>query len=130
MVNQVLEQALIDERQAEVDRIQLERQTQTDGLEAASEIRFLTTAARILVAVISEPGATMREIAQRCGKTERAVWQQLQKLERAGFIRRHRVGRRSQYEVDKSALDRQLLVESALLLRGGWFERGVASPAP
>ncbi len=119
MVNQVLERTLIEERQAEVDRIQLERQTQTGGLEAASEIRFLTTAARVLVAVISEPGATMREIAQCCGKTERAVWQQLHELERVGFIRRHRVGRRSQYEVDISALDRQLLVEGTPLLRGG-----------
>ncbi len=116
MVTEHLERTLIHERKLEVDRLQLERQAQTDGPAPMTEVRFLTSAARVLAAVIKEPGATMRELARRCDRTERAIWQQLQELERAGLLRRQRHGRRNRYEVDVSAVERQLHVESAPLL--------------
>jgi predicted transcriptional regulator len=116
MVTQELAQAYIQERKLEVDKLQLEHQAQPDGSASATEVRFLTSAARALAAVIQEPGATIRVLARRCGKTERAIWQQLQELERAGLLRRRRQGRRNRYEVDLSAVERQLMVESAPLL--------------
>ena len=116
MVDQELQRATIQERQREVDRLQLERQAQRVTLGAPLEIRFLTSAARVLTTVIREPGATVREIARRCDKTERAVWQQLQELERAGLLRRRREGRRNRYEVDLVAVESQLQVEGAGLL--------------
>ncbi len=109
MVTQELAQTVIRERKLEVDRLQLEHQPQPD-------IRFLTSAARVLAAVIQEPDATMRDLARRCDRTERAVWQHLQELERAGLLRHQRRGRRNHYEVDSSAVERQLMLESAPLL--------------
>ena len=116
MVTQELLEAVMRERRLEVEQLRLEHQAQTDGSATMTEVRFLTSAARVLAAVMKEPGATMRVLARRCGKTERAVWQQLQELERAGLLRRQRQGRRNRYEVDLSAVERQLLVESAPLL--------------
>ena len=89
---------------------------QTNGSTRATDVRFLTSAARVLAAVLSEPSATMRDLARCCGKTERAVWQQLQELEQAGLLQRERQGRRNRYHVDFSAVERQLRTESALLL--------------
>jgi predicted transcriptional regulator len=116
MVTQELAQAIIHERRLEVDRLQLEHQPQPDGSATKTEVRFLTSAARVLAAVVQEPGATMRDLARRCDKTERAVWQHLQELERAGLLRHQRRGRRNRYEVDSSAVERQLMLESAPLL--------------
>lgn len=116
MVTQELMKAAMQQRRLEVDRLQLEQEAQTDGSAGMTEVRFLSSAARVLAAVVKEPGATMRELARRCDRTERAVWQQLQELERAGLLRRRRHGRRNRYEVDLSAVERQLLVESAPLL--------------
>ncbi len=80
---------------------------------------LLSNAGRVLATVMKEPGATMRKIAHRCDKTERAVWQLLLELERAGFLRRYRQGRRNRYEVNLSAVARQLEGEGALLLALG-----------
>lgn len=116
MMDQELARATIQERRLEVDRFRLEREAQTSASPEPLEVRFLTSAARVLAAIIREPGATMRVIAGRCGHTERAVWQQLESLERAGLVRRRREGRRNRYEVDLSAVERQFLVEGEALL--------------
>lgn len=78
--------------------------------------QLVTTAGRILAALLEEPTATIRDLARRCNRTERAVWERLQQLERAGLLRRRRLGRRSHYVVDASAVGRQLSEEAALLL--------------
>lgn len=118
MTSTELEQATIQERQREVDRLRLERQAEGGSPEGQTEVLFLTSAARVLATVVREPGVTIRDVALRCGKTERAVWQQLRELERVGLLRRQRVGRRNHYEVDLSAVQRQLLSEGAPLLQG------------
>ena len=118
MISKELEHATIEERRREVDRLQLERRAAADASERRTEVLFLTSAARVLAAVVREPGATIRDIALRCGKTERAVWQQLQELERVGLLRRRREGRRNRYEVDLSAVQKQLMSEGAPLLPG------------
>ena len=118
MTSTELERATIQERRREVDRLQLERRAAADATEGRTEVLFLTGAARVLAAVVREPGVTIRDVALRCGKTERAVWQQLQELERVGLLRRRREGRRNRYEVDLSAVQKQLMSEGAPLLLG------------
>jgi DNA-binding IclR family transcriptional regulator len=78
-------------------------------------VRLLTNAGSVLAEVVRQPEATMREIARRCGKTERAVWEVLQSLEDAGFLRRRRQGRRNRYDLDLAAIRRQVDAEAAAL---------------
>ncbi len=118
MTSKELEHATIQERRREVDRLQLERQAEAVASEGRTELLFLTSAARVLATVIREPGVTIRDVALRCDKTERAVWQQLQELERVGLLRRWREGRRNRYEVNMSKVQKQLMSEGAPLLLG------------
>ena len=113
-----LVQATIQQRGIDTDQHVVEQEAQAT-LGAGVDVRFLTSAARVLATVADQPAVTMREIAHRCGQTERAIWQQLGQLERAGFLKRQREGRRNRYEVDQSAVARQLLVESSALLGSG-----------
>jgi len=82
---------------------------------AIDRVSLLSGAGQVLAAVLEDPQATMRDIARRCQKTERAVWQVLVRLERAGLVRRSKHGRRNQYEVDLPALERQLRGEASPL---------------
>ncbi len=113
-----LVQATIQQRRIDIDQYVVEEEARATS-EAEMDVRFLTSAARVLATVADQPAVTMREIARRCGQTERAIWQQLRQLERAGFLKRQREGRRNRYEVDQSAVARQLLVESSALLGSG-----------
>ena len=83
---------------------------------AEGEVALLSSTGRVLVEVLRDPNATMREIAHQCGKTERAVWQLLCELERAGLLRRRKHGRRNRYEVNVPALERTLSGEATPLL--------------
>ncbi len=118
MISKELEHATIQERQREVDRLRLERQAEAAASVGRTEVLFLTSAARVLATVVREPGVTIRDVALRCDKTERAVWQQLRELERVGLLRRRREGRRNRYEVDLSAVQKQVMSEGAPLLLG------------
>jgi DNA-binding transcriptional ArsR family regulator len=60
---------------------------------------FLSSHAKVLLAIGHHPQALMREIAQGLGLTERAVQRIVNDLERAGYLTRLRVGRRNRYEV-------------------------------
>ncbi len=113
-----LVQATIQQRAIDIDRHVVEGEARATS-EAGLDVCFLTSAARVLATVAEQPAVTMREIARRCGQTERAIWQQLRQLEQAGFLKRRREGRRNRYEVDQSAVARQLLVESSALLGSG-----------
>lgn len=117
-----LVQATLQQQGMDVDRLVVEREAEhapKNGPKNGGEVRFLTNAARVLATVTKEPGATLRDIARRCGQTERAVWQQLRQLEQAGLLRRQREGRRNRYQVDESAVERHIMVESAALMGSG-----------
>ena len=114
MLVQDLLQATLDERELEIERLRLERSAQPHA-EAAGGVQFLTNAARVLATVASDPGATMREIADKVGQTERAVWDQLRQLEQAGLLSRQRTGRRNSYQIDQGAIQRQLVAEGSAL---------------
>jgi predicted transcriptional regulator len=60
---------------------------------------FLTNHAHVLIALQANPGMILREVAQEVGITERAVQRIVQELEEQGYLVRHKVGRKNQYEV-------------------------------
>jgi len=65
---------------------------------------FFTNHALLLLAIVLEPGATVREMAVSVGLTERAVVAILNQLEDEGIVIRERQGRRNTYTVDLAAV--------------------------
>jgi DNA-binding transcriptional ArsR family regulator len=61
---------------------------------------FITSHGKVLVQVAREPHATVREIAERAGLTERQAHRVLADLEAEGYIERERIGRRNRYSVN------------------------------
>jgi hypothetical protein len=64
-----------------------------------AEWTFLTNHALVLVAMAREPDTRMRHIAECVGITERAAHRIVSELIESGYLTRHRLGRRSFYEV-------------------------------
>lgn len=64
---------------------------------------FLTNHAHVLVCLRRDSGLLLREVAIQVGITERAVQRIVAELEEAGVLRRIRVGRRNQYELNLSS---------------------------
>jgi len=60
---------------------------------------YLTNHAHVLILLARDPEATMREVAETVGITERAVQRIVAELEQAGVLERSRVGRRNVYAV-------------------------------
>jgi DNA-binding IclR family transcriptional regulator len=63
---------------------------------------FLTSHAFVLLHVTQRPDATVRELADLVGLTERHVHRVLGDLEEAGFLDRERIGRRNHYRTDRA----------------------------
>jgi MarR family len=61
---------------------------------------LLTGHGHVLVEIARNPGARMRDLSVRAGITERAVQLIVADLEQAGYITRHREGRRNRYVVN------------------------------
>lgn len=66
---------------------------------------FLSNHAQVLLCIAKNPSITTREIGERVGITERAAQKIIHDLEEAGYLVRHREGRRNRYEL---FLDRPL----------------------
>ena len=60
---------------------------------------FLTNHAHVLLCVAREPDTRLRHIAACVGITERATHRIISDLVEEGYLTRHRLGRRSYYEV-------------------------------
>ncbi len=60
---------------------------------------FLSNHAHVLICLTLDPAQRVREVAQRVGITERAVQKILSELEAAGYLTRHRDGRRNTYSI-------------------------------
>jgi predicted transcriptional regulator len=60
---------------------------------------FLTNHAHVLLCLVENPEARMREVAIRVGLTERAVQRIVAELEEAGYLSRMREGRANRYLV-------------------------------
>jgi hypothetical protein len=63
---------------------------------------FLTNHARVLLCIMRDPEARMRDIAAEIGITERAVQTIVADLTADGYVTSERVGRRNSYEVHPS----------------------------
>lgn len=60
---------------------------------------FLTNHGQVLLCITRQPRSTAREIAATVGITERAAQRIIADLEVAGYVTRHREGRRNRYEI-------------------------------
>ena len=64
---------------------------------------FLSNYAHVLVCLAESPEATLREVAERVGVTERSAQRIITHLDEAGILRREKHGRRNSYAIDTSA---------------------------
>ena len=60
---------------------------------------FLTNHARVLLSIAHDPGARLRDIAASAGITERAAHGIVTDLTAAGYIVKHKNGRRNRYQI-------------------------------
>ncbi len=60
---------------------------------------FLSNHAHVLLCIVGDPDARVRDMATHVGITERAVLRILSELEEAGVVVRERRGRRNHYTV-------------------------------
>ena len=73
-----------------------------DQVASTAPWTFLSNHAHVLILLDMEPGLVLREVAARVGITERAVQRIVQELEVEGFLKREKVGRCNQYEINRS----------------------------
>jgi len=66
----------------------------------AKQWTFFSNHAHVLVCLVRDPEAKLRNIAVDVGITERAVQRIISELEEAEVVKRHRMGRRNQYELN------------------------------
>jgi predicted DNA-binding transcriptional regulator YafY len=60
---------------------------------------FLTNHARVLLCIADDPGVRLREIAARTGVTERTAYGIVTDLTAAGYVVKHKDGRRNRYQI-------------------------------
>ena len=63
---------------------------------------FFSNYAHVLVCLAETPEATLREVADRVGITERTTLRLITHLDEAGILKRVRHGRRNSYVIDTS----------------------------
>jgi hypothetical protein len=60
---------------------------------------FLTNHARVLLRIAQDPGARLREIATAVSITERSAYGIVTDLTAAGYVVKHKDGRRNRYQI-------------------------------
>jgi hypothetical protein len=60
---------------------------------------FLTNHARVLLRIAQDPGVRLRDIASSVGITERSAYGIVTDLAAAGYIVKHKDGRRNRYQI-------------------------------
>jgi hypothetical protein len=60
---------------------------------------FLTSHARVLLRIAHDPGVRLRDIAARTGVTERTAYGIVTDLTEAGYVVKHKDGRRNRYQI-------------------------------
>jgi hypothetical protein len=60
---------------------------------------FLTNHARVLLRIAQDPGARLRDIAVTVGITERSAYSIVTDLTAAGYVVKHKDGRRNSYQI-------------------------------
>ena len=64
-----------------------------------AEWSFLTNHARVLLCIAHDPGVRLRDIAARVGVTERTAYGVVTDLTGAGYVVKHKDGRRNRYQI-------------------------------
>jgi MarR family protein len=60
---------------------------------------FLTSQARVLLCIGHDPGVRLRDIAARTGVSERTAYAIVTDLIEAGYVVKHKDGRRNRYQI-------------------------------
>jgi len=60
---------------------------------------FLTNHARVLLCIAHDPGVRLRDIAAGVGVTERTAYGIVTDLTEAGYVVKHKDGRRNRYQI-------------------------------
>jgi MarR family len=60
---------------------------------------FLTSQARVLLCIAHDPGVRLRDIAAGTGVTERTAYGIVTDLTEAGYVVKHKDGRRNRYQI-------------------------------
>ena len=60
---------------------------------------FLTNQARVLLCIAHDPGVRLRDIAGSLGITERSAYGIVADLTAAGYVVKHKDGRRNRYQI-------------------------------
>ena len=66
---------------------------------ARPDTSFLTNHARVLLRIAQDPSARLRDIAASLGITERSAYSIVTDLTDAGYVVKHKDGRRNRYQV-------------------------------
>ncbi|MDX3539953.1 winged helix-turn-helix domain-containing protein [Streptomyces sp. MB09-01] len=74
-----------------------------DGALPKAPWTFLTSHARVLLALWRDPEVRLREVARTCVLTERTVQSIVADLEQEGYLTRVREGRRNRYRITPGA---------------------------
>jgi IclR helix-turn-helix domain len=65
-----------------------------------AEWSFLTNHARVLLCIAHDPGARLRDISASLGITERSAHGIITDLAKAGYVVKHKDGRRNRYQIE------------------------------
>ena len=76
-----------------------EPENENNSISSGAAWTFLTNHSHVLICMVRNPVARVRDIAILVGITERAVQRIIADLEEAGVITRQRAGRRNEYEI-------------------------------
>jgi DNA-binding transcriptional ArsR family regulator len=74
--------------------------TRNPGSRPMRSWAFITSHARVLLAIAQNPELRVDQIAREAGVTERSVYRVIADLVEAGYLRRTRIGTRNLYELD------------------------------
>jgi MarR-like DNA-binding transcriptional regulator SgrR of sgrS sRNA len=102
----------------------VKRDTPTD-LSTLRSWTFMTSHARVLLALARDPDATVAELAEAVEITERSAYRMLADLQKEGYVRRRKSGRHNSYEINSNLPLLDPTVENGLvsdLLRLGDVE--------
>ena len=95
---------------------------------------FLTNHGLVMAAVARHPRSTAREIGDTVGITERATHKFIKDLEEAGYLTKHRVGRKNHYRIHADVPLKDEVTDAAvgefLVMVGAKRRRSTSKTAP
>jgi DNA-binding IclR family transcriptional regulator len=79
----------------------MKKSSSVDGAASRKPWRFVTNHTQVLLCISRDETVRLRDIAETVGITERAAQRILNDLVEGGYVERHRVGRRSNYTINR-----------------------------